>query len=288
MIDAHQHFWNYDSREYAWIDDSMSALRRDFVPADARREMDAVGVSSSIAVQARQTLDETARLLSLADAHPFIAGVVGWVDLQAADVGDQLARLASNPRLVGIRHIVQSEPDDRFLLRPAFCRGIAQLQAFGLVYDILIYPRQLRVACEFVSRFEGQRFVLDHVAKPSIRDGEITAWARDLRKLATFPNVYCKLSGLVTEAHWTRWTPEQIRPYLDVAFEAFGADRLMIGSDWPVCTLAADYRRTLEIVIDYLARHPAIERDGVLSGNAERCWNLGARRGPRGEVRECQ
>ncbi len=279
LIDAHQHFWQYGAAAYAWIDDSMSALRRDFLPAEARREMDAAGIDRCIAVQARQTLEETRWLLSLADVHPFIAGIVGWVDLQAADVREELTRLAAHPKLVGIRHIVQSEPNDRFLLRPAFCRGIAELQRFDLVYDILVYPRHLPIACAFVSRFEGQRFVLDHLAKPPIRDGALRRWARDLRRLGACPNVFCKLSGLVTEADWERWTPADLHPYLDVAFESFGTDRLMIGSDWPVCTLAAGYARTMSVVIDYLANRPVHERDAVLGGNAIRCWKLTGRHG---------
>jgi L-fuconolactonase len=273
-IDAHQHFWRYDPADYDWIDDSMALLRRDFLPSDAAREMAAAGFDGCIAVQARQTLEETQWLLAQADRDPVIAGVVGWVDLQADDARAQLQRFASNPRLVGVRHVVQSEPDDRFLLSPAFCRGIALLEEFGLAYDILIYERHLPVAVEFVSRFERQRFVLDHLAKPDIRRGHITMWEKNLRRLAQLPNVHCKLSGLVTEADWARWTPAELRPYLDAAFDCFGAQRLMIGSDWPVCTVAADYRRTLGVVVDYLADRPREEQDAVLGGNAQRFWKL--------------
>jgi L-fuconolactonase len=283
-IDAHQHFWRYDPAEYGWIDDSMAVLRRDFLAADAAREMAAVGFDGCVAVQARQTLEETRWLLAQAEQDPVVVGVVGWVDLQADDAPAQLQRFASNPKLVGVRHIVQSEPDDGFLLRPAFCRGIALLDEFGLAYDILIYERHLPVAVEFVSRFERQRFVLDHLAKPDIRRGHSRAWEKNMRLLARFPNVYGKLSGLVTEADWTRWTPVQLRPYLDVAFDCFGAHRLMIGSDWPVCTVASDYARTLGVVIEYLADRPREEQDAVLGGNAQRFWNLNAGasvRGPR-------
>jgi L-fuconolactonase len=170
--------------------------------------------------------------------------------------------------------VAQSEPDDRFLVRPEFCRGIALLEEPGLAYDILIYPRQLPAAAELVGRFERQRFVLDHLAKPEIRRGEIRSWERELRRLAAHTNVLCKLSGLVTEADWRGWTPEGMRPYLDVAFDAFGSDRLMIGSDWPVCTLAGDYSRALRLVIDYLEDRPAPEREAVLGGNAQRFWRL--------------
>jgi len=273
-VDAHQHFWRYDPAEYGWIDTSMRALQRDFLPAELQNEMDRAHVDRSIAVQARQTLDETHWLLELADAHPFIAGVVGWLDLQADDVEARLADVVANPTLVGLRHIVQSEPDDRFLLRPAFCRGIAALRQFNLTYDILIYPRHLAIAAELVTKFPQQPFVLDHLAKPEIRARAIDDWARDLRMLAAARNVWCKLSGLVTEADWERWQPADIHPYLDVAFDCFGAERLIAGSDWPVCTLAADYSRTMAVVSDYLERRPACERDAVLGGNAQRLWCL--------------
>jgi L-fucono-1,5-lactonase len=279
-IDTHQHFWRYDAAEYEWIDDSMQALRRDFMPEDARTEMTRSGFDAGIAVQARQTLEETRFLLSLAEAHSTIAGVVGWVDLQGDAVRAQLEQVAAHPKLVGIRHIVQSEPDDRFLLRPAFCRGISMLQEFGLGYDILIYHHHLPVAAEFVSRFETQPFVLDHLAKPPIRSGEIETWTRDLARLAAFPNVMCKLSGLVTEADWRRWTPEQIRPYLDVALDCFGPDRLMIGSDWPVCTVAAAYDKTMAIVVAFISQLSTDERHAILGGNAQRFWNLEAPSAP--------
>jgi L-fuconolactonase len=275
-IDAHLHFWRYDPAAYGWIDDAMAALRRDCLPDEAEREMAGAGFDACVAVQARQTLEETRWLLALADAHPSIAGVVGWVDLQAEDARRQLASFANRPKLVGVRHIVQSEPDDRFMLREAFCRGLALLEEFGLAYDILVYSRQLRVATELVERFAGQRFVLDHLGKPDIRRGEWDAWERDLRALAACANVAAKISGLITEADWGGWTPQDIRPYLDVAFDCFGAGRLMIGSDWPVCTVAGDYGRTMAVVADYIAARPAHERDAVLGGNAQRFWNLRA------------
>lgn len=274
-IDSHQHFWRYEPAEYGWIDDRMASLRRDWLPPDAQREMASAGFEACVAVQARQTLEETHWLLALADTHPFIAGVVGWIDLQATDVRRQLELLAGHSKLVGVRHIVQSEPDDRFLLRSEFGRGLGLLEEFGLAYDLLVYSRHLPVAAEVASRFPGQRFVLDHLAKPDIRGGgTLASWERDLRTLAACGNVCAKLSGLVTEADWTGWTPQQLRPYLDVAFDCFGPDRLMIGSDWPVCTIAAGYGRTMAVVVDYLAGRPASERDAVLGGNAQRFWNL--------------
>jgi L-fuconolactonase len=273
-IDAHQHFWRYDPREYAWIGERMAPLRRDFLPAELKREMDGIGFEGCVAVQARQTLEETRFLLELAGRHPFILGVVGWVDLQSPALRAELQELASRPKLVGVRHMVQDEPDDRFLLRPEFGRGIALLEAHGLAYDILIYPRHLPVAAEFARRFPGLRLVLDHAAKPEIRKGKLGAWARDLRALASLPNVACKLSGLVTEADWKRWTPEDLKPCLEVAFDSFGPERLLIGSDWPVCTLAADYASTLKVVLDFLAGRPEAEVQGVLGLNAQRFWNL--------------
>jgi len=268
IVDAHQHFWHYNPREYDWIDDRMEVLRRDFMPADLAPHMEQAGVDATIAVQTRQTTEETDWLLRLADAHPFIAGVVGWVDLRADDVEASLAQFRDRARLAGIRHIVQSEPDDRFLLDPAFGRGIAALGQAGLPYDILIYPRHLPVAAEFISRFPSQTFVLDHLAKPDIRSGAIGEWARDLRRLAGAPNLWCKLSGLVTEADWRTWTPEQVHPYLDVAFDCFGPGRLIAGSDWPVCTVAAGYSRTMALVRDYLGSFTSAERALVLGRNA--------------------
>jgi L-fuconolactonase len=273
-IDAHQHFWRYNADDYSWIDDSMGSLKRDFLPEHLRQETVRCAIDGTIAVQAQQSTDETRWLLEIADSHPFVLGAIGWVDLQAGDVQAQLAALAAHPKLLGIRHIVQSEADDRFLLRPAVCRGIGALREFDLTYDILIYPRHLPVAIELVNRFPQQPFILDHLAKPEIRRGVIDAWARDLRRLAEAPNVYCKVSGLVTEADWAAWTSADIRPYLDVAFDCFGPDRLIAGSDWPVCTVAASYSQTMSLLMAYLVERPVAEREAVLGGNAARLWRL--------------
>ena len=273
-IDAHQHFWVYNPREFDWIDDSMAALRRDFLPPDLKPALDGAGFGGCVAVQARQSLEETRWLLELAASSPFILGVVGWVDLQSPHVRSQLQTLVQNPKLVGVRHVVQGEPDDRFLLRPEFLRGIAALEEFDLAYDILIYTRHLPVASEFVRRFPRQRFVLNHLAKPPIKSGSLHPWTDGIRELAAFPNVLCKLSGMVTEADWQRWTPEDMAPYLDIAFACFGPERLMIGSDWPVCTVAAPYARTMGAVTDYLRRHSVAVQEAVLGGNAQRFWKL--------------
>jgi L-fuconolactonase len=273
-IDTHQHFWRYNPEEFGWIDDSMATLRRDFLPHNLEPELAAAGFDGSIAVQARQTLDETRWLLELAASSPLILGVVGWVDLRSPDVRAQLDEFAGNPKLLGIRHIVQSEPDDRFLLQPEFLRGISGLEEFDLTYDILIYAKHLPVAAEFVQRFPRQRFLLDHLAKPPIKSGELHPWDSGIRELAKSPNVFCKLSGLVTEADWKNWKPEHIVPFLDVAFDSFGPVRLMIGSDWPVCAVAASYSRVMNVIREYLSKYPSDVQNAVLGENAHRFWKL--------------
>ena len=272
-VDAHQHFWHYDPAAYGWIDETMPALKRDFMPEDLKREMERAGVDRSIAVQARQTLEETRWLLALADTHPFIAGVVGWVDLQSPEVDAQLEELASHPRLIGVRHVVQAEPDG-FLGSDAFRRGILRLDRYGLTYDILVYARQLPQVVEFVRAFPDQKFVLDHLAKPDVKGAGLAGWRQQIEALAAFPQVWCKLSGLVTEADWGSWTAEQLRPYIETALECFGPERLMIGSDWPVCTLASPYSRTMAIVEDAIGGFSSRERASVLGGTAQHLWNL--------------
>ena len=272
-IDAHQHFWIYNQREYDWIDEAMASIRRDFLPADLRPELEDAGFAGSVVVQVRQTLEETRWLLELAEDNPFILGVVGWVDLRSPRLYQDLQSFAGKSKLVGIRHIVQSEPDD-FLLDADFLRGISLLQEFDLAYDLLIYTKHLPLAAEFVKRFPRQRFVLDHLAKPPIRSRAIDLWARGMRELASFPNLHAKVSGLVTEANWQGWKPEDLRPYLDVAFESFGAKRLMIGSDWPVCTVAASYGQVVNLVKDYMSSYTAEDREAVFGGNAANFWRL--------------
>jgi L-fuconolactonase len=270
-IDAHQHFWKYQPSTHGWIDDSMAVLKRDFLPADLEPLLAAGGYQACIAVQAQLSVDETRWLLDLGERHPFIAGVVGWVDLCAPDVADTLRALAGRPRLRGIRHVVQAEPDD-FMLRPDFQRGIAALGPLGLTYDILVYHRQLPAALALVERFPEQPFVVDHLAKPDIKGGLRDPWAAQMKALARHPNVFCKVSGMVTEADWAAWTPADLHPYLDVVFEAFGPERLMIGSDWPVCLLGGEYARVMGTVEDYLARLPAAAIDAVRGGTARRFY----------------
>lgn len=273
IVDAHQHYWRYEPREYAWIDERMGAIRRDFMPEDAKREMDAAGVVAAVAVQVRQSLDETRWFLDLARQHPFIAGVVGWVDLQSPTVEADLDTLTGERKLVGIRHIVQAEPDD-FMTRPAFRRGLRALERRGLPYDVLVYAPQLAAAVDLVDALPNQRFLLDHLGKPDIDGAGYEPWRRDFDRIAERPNVWCKLSGLVTEADWRRWTAADIRPYLDHALEAFGPRRLMVGSDWPVCTVAASYGEVMGLLRDALAPCSDDERARVLSGTAREFWNL--------------
>lgn len=272
-LDAHQHFWQYDPRQYGWIDDRMDVLRRDFLPDDLAPHLRATAMDGTIAVQARQSIEETEFLLRLSDAHAFIKGVVGWVDLCGSDVDAQLTRVRHRT-LVGVRHVVHDEADDDFMLRPAFQRGIGRLREHGLTFDLLLFPRHLPRAVRLAERFPHQPFVLDHIAKPRIRDGRIVPWQQDLHDLAANANVSCKLSGLVTEADWQRWRAEDIRPYLDIALEAFGADRLMIGSDWPVCTLAGDYTSAMAVVIEYVQRLSVDEQSAVLGATAARVYGL--------------
>jgi L-fuconolactonase len=259
------------------MSDRMDALRRDHLPGELEPLLRTSGFDGTIAVQASQVVEETEWLLKLADEHAFIKGVVGWVDLRSPRVDEQLAHYASHPKLAGVRHLVHDEPDDDFMLRPDFRAGIARLREFGLTYDLLLFPKHLPTASRLVEEFPDQPFVVDHIAKPFIRDGLVSPWREDLAQLAAFPNVTCKLSGLVTEAHWQQWRAEDIRPYLDIAFESFGPNRLMIGSDWPVCTLTGDYASTMAVVVDYVQQLPAEQRDGILGKNAARFYGLEGR-----------
>jgi len=273
-IDSHHHFWRYSAKEYSWIDDSMRVLRRDFLPEHLQEEMGRSGVKGAISVQARQTVEETQWLLDFAERHPYVLGVVGWAPLVLPNVESVLEKLAPRKKLRGVRHVVQGEPDDRFLLRDDFNAGIRKLAPFGLVYDILIYERHLPVAIEFVDRHPKQRFVLDHIAKPRIRDGALSPWRENLRELAKRPNVYCKLSGVVTEADYKKWTESQIRPYMDAALAAFGARRMMFGSDWPVCLAATSYQEWLVIVFRAIGKLSQAEQARVMGETAVEAYGL--------------
>jgi L-fuconolactonase len=245
-IDSHQHFWSYDEAQYPWIPQG-SALHSSWLPNDLAPLLAESGLDGCIAVQARQSLEESRWLLELTDAHDIVKGVVGWVDLRSPQVENDLVALARHPKFRGVRHVVQDEPDVNFMLQEDFLRGIGQLHALGLTYDLLIFPHQLPAAIEVVRRFPEQPFVLDHIAKPPIKTGTLSPWQEQIRELSSYPNVCCKVSGMITEADHAHWQPTELAPYLDVVVEAFGEDRLMYGSDWPVCLLAGSYERVFQV-----------------------------------------
>ena len=277
VIDSHHHFWRYTDEEYGWIPPGWSALRRDFFPADLAAALASAGVDGVVSVQARQSLVETDWLLGLAAQHAFIRGVVGWVPLIAPDLEAQLDRLAAHPaaaRLRSLRHVLQAEPDDAYMLRDDFNRGIRSLTRRGLAYDILILERHLPNTIAFVDRHPGQTFILDHIAKPRIADGELEPWAKHIRELARRPDVACKLSGMVTEADVADWTPAQLQPYFDTVLEAFGPARLLFGSDWPVCLAGVPYDRWKRVVEHWIAPLSAAERAAILGGNALSLYRL--------------
>lgn len=270
-IDAHQHFWRYDAVEYPWIAPHWP-IRQDYLPDDLAPLLTECRMDGCIAVQARQSLEETYWLLKLAEQHSMIVGVVGWVDLCNDHVADQLDSLAGYSKLVGVRHVVQDEPDDEFMLRNEFQRGIQAVQDRGLTYDLLIFPQQLPAACQLVKNFPQQRFVLDHLAKPLIKDGQLSPWDQQIQQLAGHSNVYCKISGMVTEARWHAWHPTDFEPYLDLIAKAFGPERLMFGSDWPVALLAGSYRCVYELSYQYVDRKMADASSQIFGENARRFY----------------
>ncbi|HKF25854.1 MAG TPA: amidohydrolase family protein [Candidatus Acidoferrum sp.] len=273
-IDAHHHLWRYNPEEYAWIGPGMEAIARDFLPSELEAELASGRMEGAVAVQARQSMEETDWLLDLAAASPVIRGVVGWAPILAPEFAEILEKLKGARKLKGLRHIVQAEPDDEFVLRKDFNAGIAMLDGSGLVYDILIYERHLPAAIRFVDRHPNQVFVLDHLAKPRIKERSVEPWKAGLAALAKRENVYCKLSGLVTEADWRNWTKDQLRPYTEAALEAFGPARLMFGSDWPVCLLACSYREWSRAAEELLARLSASEKELVFGGVVSKVYSL--------------
>jgi L-fuconolactonase len=274
IVDAHHHFWRYDPVQYDWIDDALAAIRRDFLPEDLEPTIRSAGVHTVVSVQARQSLAETDFLLEQARRHGFIAGVVGWVPLISPTVAADLELLAAQPKLKGVRHVLQGEPDG-YMLRDEFSRGLTALRPFGLVYDLLIHERQLPQAIALVDRHPDQPFVLDHIAKPRIRAGEIEPWRTRLRELARRPQVSCKLSGLVTEADFRGWTHEGLRPYVETVIECFGPTRVLFGSDWPVCLVACEYEAWLRVVREYISGMSVDEQAAILGGAARRVYGLG-------------
>jgi L-fuconolactonase len=273
-LDAHNHFWVFDPVRDAWIDESMGVLRRDFLPEELASHLQDHGFDGTIAVQADQSEEETRFLLQQAEKFDFVKGVVGWIDFQSEDVEERLATFARHEKLRGFRHIAQAEADDWFLVREAFVRGLSRIRHFGLTYDILIYQHQLPAAIELARQLPDQTFVLDHMAKPLIRSGELEPWTSHIRSLAAAKNVFCKLSGVITEADHTNWRKEEIRPFLDVVFEAFGIDRLMFGSDWPVCLLAGSYGQVCELVRDFAKGLDDESVAKVFGGNAARFYGI--------------
>jgi L-fuconolactonase len=274
-IDSHQHYWHFNTADYGWMGENMSVIKRDFLPTDLLPELKSIDFDGSVAVQARQSLEETNWLLQLADEHPHIKGVVGWLDLQSEQAEEQIAAFAKHHKAVGVRHVIHDEEDLDFMLRPAFIRGVQLLEKYDLAYDILIFPTHLTNTIEFVKQFsDKQTFVIDHIAKPLIKDGIVSPWKEDIVALAKFPNVYCKLSGMVTEADWNTWKPENIRPYLDVIMDAFGPERILIGSDWPVCLVAGKYSEVMQVVIDYISTFTEKEQALMLGENAAKAYGI--------------
>jgi L-fuconolactonase len=272
-IDSHQHFWRYNPAAYPWIQPEWP-LRRDFLPQDLAPLLQKHQLSGCIAVQARQSMEETRWLLELAGENSFIVGVVGWVDLRSRKVAGDLARVSRDTKLVGIRHVAQDEPDCNFLRRPEFMTGIAALEEFGLAYDLLVYPQQLPAAIALVKEFPRQRFVLDHLAKPRVASGIMEPWASHIRQIAQYPNVYCKVSGLVTEAGWQTWREEELVPYLEVALQAFGEERVLYGSDWPVCLNSASYERMFSVARNFSSKLTARGRERFWRETAIKVYNL--------------
>ena len=273
-IDAHHHFWRYDPVEYGWINEAMGTIRRDFLPTHLQAEIAAAGIDGVVSVQARQTLVETTALLECARENPFIQGVVGWVPLVSPGVAQDLEAFAGEGKLRAVRHVLQDEPDEGYMRRDDFNAGLRTLRRFGLAYDLLIFERQLPQTIRLVDRHPEQIFVLDHVAKPRIREGMAHPWATDLRELARRENVFCKLSGMVTEADWRGWTEEQLRPYAETVLEAFGPARTMFGSDWPVCLVASSYGRWLETVRQFAAALSEAEQARIFGGTAQAAYRL--------------
>ncbi|MFN8357838.1 MAG: amidohydrolase family protein [Spirosomataceae bacterium] len=267
-IDSHQHFWQFDPIRDAWITEDMSVIRRDFYPTDLQPLLAQANIGGCVAVQADQSEQETEFLLDLASQHDFIKGVVGWVDLRDSRVKERLEYFSQFDQLKGFRHIVQAETDELFMLRTAFLNGVRALESFGFTYDILIFPHQLGAAKELVARLGNQRFVIDHIAKPYIKQGLINKWKHDIQAIARHENVWCKVSGILTEADWLHWTPEEVYPYLEVVFEAFGTNRVLFGSDWPVCLLATQYQQWIDFLTTYLAHFTKDEKDQFWGENA--------------------
>lgn len=274
VIDSHQHFWKYEPVKHSWIDDDMSVIRKNFLPSDLAKVYQENGINGCIAVQADQTLEETDFLIDLASKNDFIKGIVGWVDLRSENIEDVLEKYSQFKIVKGFRHVVQGEADHNFLLRPNFSRGISLLEKHNFTYDILVFPHQLGSVLEFVKKFPNQKFVIDHIAKPYIKDGYFEGWATMMTAIGKHENVSCKMSGMVTEADFNTWTPAQIQPYMNTVLEGFGSKRVLFGSDWPVCLIAGNYSKIKKLTTDFISQFSQIEQNSIMGNNAIEFYNL--------------
>lgn len=273
-IDSHQHFWKYDPVRDSWIDESMKVIQKDFFPEDLEPILKDNGIDGCVVVQSDQSEKENHFQITNADNHDFIKGIVGWVNLSAPNIQERLEYFSQFKKLRGFRHVLQGEPQRDFMLRPDFLNGISLLNKYNFTYDILVFPDQLKFVKQFVAKFPEHRFVIDHIAKPYIKDSILNDWQEDMSAIAEHKNVFCKISGMVTEAKWDNWLKTDFDPYMDVVVNAFGTDRVMFGSDWPVCLVAAKYNEVLDIVKDYFSGYSDTEREKVFGGNAIKFYSL--------------
>mgnify|MGYP006083112983 FL=1 len=274
IIDSHQHFWKYNPSRHNWINDNMSVIRKDFMPSDLKTIYVENNIDGCIAIQVDQTINETNFLLNLAKENTFIKGVVGWIELRAPNINEVLNHYSNFEQIKGFRHIVQGENDNKFLLRSEFLRGISYLEKYNYVYDILIFPNQLEMALEFVKKFPNNKFVIDHIAKPNIKDNLYREWAKLMSKISNYENVFCKMSGMITEADYKLWTPDQITPYMDLVLKSFGSKRILFGSDWPVCLVAGSYKKVKELVVNFIEKLSENEKANVMGKNAINLYNI--------------
>ncbi len=274
IIDTHHHFWKYSAEEFGWIDDRMRFIRRDFLPADLKSEITKAGVEGVVSVQARQSIEETEWLLTMAKENDFIKGVVGWLPIRDNSFHQSLEKYANEDALVGLRHVIQDEPDDQFILDKSFNEGMKKITAAGLTYDILVFEKHLPYVVDFVKKHPNQKFVIDHIAKPKIGEGILSPWKENIQQLAAFDNVYCKISGMVTETDFTNWREEDLQPYFDAVLEAFSPKRLLFGSDWPVCLVGIEYENWVKMVKKKIQKLSADEQAYILKQNAIGVYNL--------------
>ena len=274
IIDTHQHFWKYDSSRHDWIDEDMKYIRKDFLPEDLQPVFVKNGIDGCIAVQADQTEAENEFLLQLSQKYHFIKGITGWVDFRQKNIAERLEYYSDYKLIKGFRHIVQAETDPNFLLQKNFCKGISTLRNFDFIYELLVFPYQLGAVLEFVRRFPNQKFVINHMAKPYIKNGYMDGWKTLIAEIAKSENVYCKLSGLITEADFNTWTYDTLKPYIEIVLKSFGPQRLMYGSDWPVCLVAGAYHEVKEIAQKAVSEFSDSEREAFWAGNAVTFYNI--------------